>query len=318
MVLRVDHVCKEYRGGVRANDDISIRVNAGQVYGLLGHNGAGKTTLVNQVAGLIRPTSGTIRIGDGDPVADPGFAHRVCSVQPQAQVPLMGVTPRQAITLVARIRGAGRAEAAAATQRLLEALDITEWADTPAERLSGGVRRLAAYCLAAVRPGRVIVLDEPSNDVDPVRRRLLWQQVRSLADDGAAVLLVTHNLTEVERILDRLSVLAHGRVVAEGTVADLRAGAGPALRLDVSLSAGSPEPAVPPFATQPPRRDRQRLVYALDTAGAVAATEWAARMQSAGAIEDFSLYPMRVEDIYLALEEHRPATDEEVNDVVAP
>ncbi|MFC7548696.1 ABC transporter ATP-binding protein [Plantactinospora sp. GCM10030261] len=318
MVLRVDHVCKEYRGGVRANDDISFQVGAGQVHGLLGHNGAGKTTLVNQVAGLVRPTSGTIRIDTGDPVADPGFAHRVCSVQPQAQVPLLGVTPRQAITLVARIRGASRAEAVAATQRLIDALDISEWADTPGERLSGGVRRLTAYCLAAVRPGRVIVLDEPSNDVDPVRRRLLWQHVRSLADDGPAVLLVTHNLTEVERILDRLSVLAQGRVVAEGTVADLRADAGPALRLDVNLSTGRPEPVAPPFAAQPPRRERQRLVYALDPTDAVAATEWATRLQAAGAIDDFSLYPMRVEDIYLALDEHQPATDEEANDVVAP
>ncbi|MEU4558329.1 ABC transporter ATP-binding protein [Actinoplanes sp. NPDC023936] len=304
MDLRIDHVRKEYPRGVLANDDISITVAAGEVYGLLGHNGAGKTTLVRQVAGAIRPTSGTIRIGDGDPVADPGFARRVCSVQPQAQVPLMGVTPRQAISLVARMRGASRAEAAGATQTLMEALDITEWADTPGERLSGGVRRLAAYGLAAVRPGRVVILDEPSNDVDPVRRRLLWQHVRALADAGAAVVLVTHNLTEVEGILDRLSVLAHGRVVVDGTVAELRAEAGPPVRLEIAVTPGREEPSPPPpFRSPPPRRERHRLVYRLDTGDSATAAEWAARLQAAGAISEFTLSPVRVEDIYLALEE---------------
>jgi ABC-2 type transport system ATP-binding protein len=221
MVLEVSHLRKVYKRGVVANDDISLSVAPGEVYGLLGHNGAGKTTLINQVAGIARPTSGTIRLAGGDPVADPDFARRMCSVQAQAQVPLMGVSPREAIDVIARIRGASRAEARAATARLLGSLDIERWANTRGELLSGGVRRLVAFAMAAVWPGQLVILDEPTNDVDPVRRRLMWEQVRALVDDGRAVLVVTHNVIEAERGLDRLSILSRGRVLASGTPAEL-------------------------------------------------------------------------------------------------
>jgi ABC-2 type transport system ATP-binding protein len=90
MLLEIENLTKVYRRGVRANDGISMAVEAGQVLGLLGHNGAGKTTLLNQVVGLVKPTSGTIRIDGRDPVADPAMARRVCSLQPQAQAPLDG------------------------------------------------------------------------------------------------------------------------------------------------------------------------------------------------------------------------------------
>lgn len=93
MLLEIDNLTKVYRKGVRANDGISIQVDAGQVLGLLGHNGAGKSTLLNQVVGSVKPTAGTIRIDGHDPVADPDLARRLCSLQPQAQVPFQGITP---------------------------------------------------------------------------------------------------------------------------------------------------------------------------------------------------------------------------------
>src|SRR5512141_816323 len=109
MLLEINGLTKTYRrGGVRANDGITLSVDAGEVYGLLGHNGAGKTTLVNQVIGLARPDAGSIDLEGADLVADPGSARRACSIQPQAQVPIDGLTPRQAIDLVGRLRG-GRA-----------------------------------------------------------------------------------------------------------------------------------------------------------------------------------------------------------------
>lgn len=226
MLLEIDNLTKIYRRGTRANDGVSLRVDAGQVLGLLGHNGAGKTTLLNQVVGLAKPTAGTIRIDGRDPVADPTMARRACSLQPQAQAPLEGVTPRQAIETLARIRGAGRRRACTRTEELLAALDIEEWAGTTGERLSGGVRRLTAFGMAAAEPGRVVMLDEPTNDVDPVRRRLLWEQVRALGAAGCAVVLVTHNVVEAERAVEHLAILDQGRVVARGTPAELRGGHG--------------------------------------------------------------------------------------------
>ena len=140
-MLHVDRLTKIYRGGVRANDDLSLVVRPGEVLGLLGHNGAGKTTLLNQVAGLVQPTSGTLLLAGRDPVAEPAYARAVCSVQLQAQAPLTGVTPRQAIEIVGRIRGGNRQRVRHRTEQLLAALDITEWARVPGERLSGGIRR---------------------------------------------------------------------------------------------------------------------------------------------------------------------------------
>src|SRR5664279_1169418 len=123
MLLEIDGLTKAYRKGARANDGISLSVEAGEVYGLLGHNGAGKTTLVNQVVGLLRPDAGTIRLGGVDLVADPATARRACSIQPQAQVPIDGLTPDQAIELVGRMRGGRLADVRARRDRLVDALD---------------------------------------------------------------------------------------------------------------------------------------------------------------------------------------------------
>ena len=225
MLLEIQGLTKRYRrGATPANDGIDLTIEAGQVYGLLGHNGAGKTTLVNQIVGLIRPDRGSIRIDGRDVVAAPGFARRTCSIQPQSQVPIDGLTPRLAIETLGRLRG-GRADLARMRAgRLIDALDLGEWRDTDGARLSGGVKRLVSFCMAAVEPGKLVILDEPTNDVDPVRRRLLWAQVRSLADEGAAVLLVTHNVIEAERSVDALAILDHGRVLTQGTPAELKAG----------------------------------------------------------------------------------------------
>ena len=212
--------------GVQANDGVDLRIGAGQVVGLLGHNGAGKTTLVNQVVGLALPDEGAITLAGIDAVARPDEARRLASVQAQANVPITGLTPRRAIDLVGRIRGGSRADVRRRTEHLLDALDLGPWADVTAEKVSGGVARLAAFAMAAVAPGALVVLDEPTNDVDPVRRRLLWTEIRRIADEGAAVLLVTHNVREAETVVDRVTILDHGRVLADETPAGLVGGHG--------------------------------------------------------------------------------------------
>ena len=240
------------RGGVRANDGIALQVDAGEVFGLLGHNGAGKTTLVNQVVGLRRPDAGSIRLDGVDVVADPGFARQVCSLQPQAQLPIDGLTPDQAIELLGRLRGGSPAVVERARDRYVEELSLGEWRGVDGERLSGGVKRLVSFVMAAVVPGRVVILDEPTNDVDPVRRRMLWGQVRALADEGAAVLLVTHNVVEAERSVDRLAILDRGRVIAQGTPASLKAEVADDLRLEIVLEPGAEAAGARPV--RPPLR----------------------------------------------------------------
>ncbi|MEU7908874.1 ABC transporter ATP-binding protein [Actinoplanes sp. NPDC049118] len=289
-MLHIDNLTKVYRRGVRANDGITLEAAAGEVLGLLGHNGAGKTTLLGQVVGLVRPTGGRITLLGRDPVAEPAWARSVCSFQPQAQAPLTGVTTRQAIEIVGRIRGGGHRAVRRRTAELLTALDIEEWADRPGERLSGGVRRLTAFCMAIVEPGGLVMLDEPTNDVDPVRRRLLWEQVRSLAADGRAVVLVTHNIAEAERAIDRVVVLAGGRVAASGTPATLAAGR--EMSLELTLPA---DPPLPAWALRTGRKG-DRLTVTVAGEDAHRAVAWAQSLTAR-----FSLNPVSLEDVYLAL-----------------
>jgi ABC-2 type transport system ATP-binding protein len=301
VLLEIENLTKVYRTGVRANGGIDLSIESGEVFGLLGHNGAGKTTLVNQVVGLLKPTAGSIRIDGADMVADPGLARRLCSFQAQSQVPIDGLTPRQAVELVGQLRGASKADVRRRRARLVDALELGEWLDIDAARLSGGVKRLVAFAMAAVAPGR------------------LWQQVRALADEGAAVLLVTHNVVEAERSVDRLAILDGGLVIAGGTPAELKAGLGAELRLELVIDPQAPELPVSPFG-RPVVPVGNRLMVGLPTDAAGPAVAWAESLQRAGTVEEFTLGPATLEDVYVALVgglEVRPTEMEESFDASA-
>jgi ABC-2 type transport system ATP-binding protein len=328
-VLAIQGLTKTYRGGVRANDGVTLSAEAGQVYGVLGHNGAGKTTILNQIVGLLKPDAGSITIHGHDVIADPGYARRVCSVEAQSQVPINGMTPLQAIRLVGRLRGGSADEVRSRTAALIDALDIGEWARTDGARLSGGVKRLVSFCMAAVVPGRVVILDEPTNDVDPVRRRQLWAQVRALADGGAAVLLVTHNVIEAERSVDRLGILDHGRMIVEGTPAQLKESVSHDLRLELVSEPGMEAPAMAPFLRHV-ARNGSRIVGTVPAAMAGEAAAWAEQLRRDGQMEEFSLAPATLEDVYvdivdraeaergLANQESQSNVSREASDVRAP
>lgn len=302
-VLEIEHVTKDYRKGVRANDDVSLQVAAGEVFGLLGHNGAGKTTLLNQIIGIAEPTSGTIRLNGQDAVADPAMARRLCSMQPQDQAPLDGVSPREAVELMARIRGASRRHAKRRANELIDALETGEWREAKGDKLSGGVRRLTAFMMAAAEPGRLVMFDEPTNDVDPVRRRMLWAQVRALAESGCAVLLVTHNVMEAERAVDRLGILDHGRIVAQGTPAELRgAHAGQLLFEVTAMDSGAAAALASEFDGEKPAIVAgRRMLVQVKADKCQAALAWAQERQQTGQIDEFSFNPVSLEEIYIQL-----------------
>jgi len=280
MLLEVDRVTKVYKGGLKANDDVTLTVDAGEVFGLLGPNGAGKTTVIGQILGLLVPTSGTIRIDGIDVVRRPNIAREACSYQPQSSVPIDGLTPLQAIELAGRIRGGDRARVRQRSRELIDALDLTEW-QKKAATLSGGVSRLVAFCMAAVQPGRIVILDEPTNDVDPLRRKFLWEQVRLLADHGSAVLLVTHNVLEAERCVDRLAIVDGGRVVGSGTPASLKGDLGSWLHLELFLEPGIDPPKLPSFFERPTTAGR-RLIGEVAQGSIAKAVAWATKMRDQG------------------------------------
>jgi ABC-2 type transport system ATP-binding protein len=300
MQLEIKNVTKVYKGKIRANDDISLSIAAGEVFGLLGPNGAGKTTLVSQIIGLAKPDSGAISIDGVDAVANPGYARQTCSFQAQTQVPIAGLSAFQAIELVGRIRGGNKTEVRKRAMELIEKLDLTEWQKTLGLTFSGGVRRLVAFCMAAVMPGKVVILDEPTNDIDPLRRRALWEEVQEMARRGAAVLLVTHNVLEAERVVDRLAIVDEGKVRGMGTPASLKESEGDAMRLELMVEPGAEKPSLPDFLLEPVTLNH-RIVGQVVPAEMTRAITWAQEQKNAGVLEEFLLGPASLEDIYIRL-----------------
>lgn len=308
-VLRITDLTRRY-GQVVANDDVSLRVSPGEVVGLLGHNGAGKTTLVSQIVGLLKPDEGEIRLGQTDAVRNPAAARRYVALQPQAQAPIDGLTPRAAIEIAGQLRGLSARDARASANQLAEELNIGRWLDQRAlpegGGLSGGIRRLTGFAMAVAAPTPLLILDEPTNDIDASRRRLLWEAVRRRGDLGSGVLLVTHNVAEAERIVDELVILNRGRVVAEGSPAHLRGTQDSDLRLELQLPPGAADPSegglCPPALRRVRSGRRTLLTVAADEA--TTAVAWATAQNAAGRIEGFSLAPATLEDAYLALTSH--------------
>jgi ABC-2 type transport system ATP-binding protein len=291
-VLDIRSLTKRYRNGTLANDGIDLAVEPGQVYGLLGPNGAGKTTLVRQVLGLLKPTSGTITLDGVDVVANPGYARRAIGSLPQSQLNMAGIRLGEWVSGVAQLYGVSASEARARTTALVERLQLEPFANTAMMAASGGVRRLAGFAAAIVADPRIIVLDEPTNDVDPVRRQLLWQLIGELGDRGTTVLLVTHNLAEAERYLHQLAIIDRGRILRQGTPAQLRVMLSDRLHLHLTLAAPiDPHPALhaDPAAVGS---------YAFERADLGLVVAWLESQRDMGAISDFRIGPPTLDDIY--------------------
>lgn len=295
--LEVRDLVKRYGSGTLANDNLSLKLEAGEVYGLLGPNGAGKTTLVRQVLGLLRPTSGSIHVDGHDVVADPGYARRSIGFLPQAQFTMDSLHVDEFISGIARLRGLDRAAAQRRTENLLERLELAEFRHTQMMAASGGIRRMAGFAAAIVGGGRLLVLDEPTNDVDPVRRQLLWNIIDELGRDGATVLLVTHNLAEAERVIDRFAIIDEGRILREGTPGALRSVVTDRLRLELTTTA--------PVDPHPMLETEGGGVYLFDEDDLGIVSDWLAGLRAEGLLTDFRIGPPTLDDIYTAVATRR-------------
>lgn len=307
-VLVINQVSKTYAKNILVNDAISLEMAAGEIFGLLGPNGAGKTTLVKQIIGLVKPDSGSIKIDGVDVIRDPNFARQACSFQAQTQVPIAGLTAKQAIELVGMVRGGKSGQVRQRTKELIKYLEMGEWENKSGETFSGGVRRLVAFCMAAVVPGRIVILDEPTNDVDPLRRRLLWKQIRTLSENGSAVLLVTHNVLEAERAVDRLAIINQGKVLRLGRPAEFKEQNGHNIRIEVIFEPRAELKIIPDYFYKP-LVTGQRLIARLPDQDLSKATEWAHQMKADNLIEEFSLGPSSLEDAYLRIIGREDALD---------
>ncbi|MFP7170066.1 ABC transporter ATP-binding protein [Terribacillus sp. 7520-G] len=214
--LQISSISKSYKNGsVKANCDISVELYAGEIVAIIGHNGAGKTTLLNQIIGIVKPDQGQIDYQGKSLIDDTKFARNLVSMMPQFHAPLSGVTLRQSIESILHIRGISGSQNKELSKEILAELKVEQWADRPGEKLSGGLQRLASFAMAVICPPPIILLDEPTNDVDPVRRKLVWNYMRKLANKGHIVIVVTHNLLEVEQYADRFLLFNHGKLIQD-------------------------------------------------------------------------------------------------------
>ena len=209
---------------VVANDGISFTVEPGEAFGLLGPNGAGKTTLVRQLVGLLLPSSGEIRLF-GEPLR-PGRDRRIgrtVGYLPQGSLSLGEFKVGEAVEWTAMLRGCGKGPARSETDELLDALELADLRERQLRKLSGGQRRLVQIGMTLVGRLPVLILDEPTADIDPMLRSRIWALIAARARAGAAVILVTHDVAEAEHVLNRVAILDKGTVAALGTPAELKA-----------------------------------------------------------------------------------------------
>ncbi|MDF2629141.1 MAG: putative transporter ATPase and permease protein [Symbiobacteriaceae bacterium] len=233
-VYSAKHLTKIYPGNDRkANDDLTFEIHEGEVFGLLGPNGAGKSTLVSQLAGLLKPTSGSIRLYGIDVVAHPEAVADYVALQPQGSSAVGDLYPHEAIYHTGRFRGLTSAEARRQTGALLEELNLAAIGRRAINQLSGGQRKLVTLALAFVGDRPVMIFDEPTNELDPEIRRVVWEKLQALNRRGTTILLVTHNVLEAERVIQRVGIVSQGRLMALGTPGELKARVDQRVRLEL-------------------------------------------------------------------------------------
>jgi len=220
----VEGLVREFKKGPRAVDGIDLRVEPGEIYGFLGPNGAGKSTTVLMLTTLLPPTAGSARVAGFDVVREgPKVRGAIGAALQEAALDSL-LTGRDHLRLQTMLQGLPKSERRDRTVELLERVGLTEAADRKVGGYSGGMKRRLDLALALVHRPRVLFLDEPTTGLDPQSRTALWEEVARLArEDGVTVFLTTQYLEEADQLADRVGIIDHGRIVAEGTPTELKA-----------------------------------------------------------------------------------------------
>jgi ABC-2 type transport system ATP-binding protein len=222
--IQAEALAREFKGGIRAVCGIDLAVAPGEIYGFLGPNGAGKSTTVHMLTTLLPPSAGKARVAGFD-VTTEGQQVRGAigaALQEAALDPLL--TGREHLRLQTALHGMARAERKRRSQALLERVGLTEAADRKVQTYSGGMKRRLDLALALAHEPSILFLDEPTTGLDPQSRNALWAEVARLArDEGVTVFLTTQYLEEADVLADRVGIIDHGTIVAEGTPASLKA-----------------------------------------------------------------------------------------------
>ena len=236
VVYSINNLTKVYKGLSRkVNDQITLNIQQGEIFGLLGPNGAGKSTLINQLTGLVRPTSGSIRLFGIDIIKHPHIIPEYVALQSQHMVALRDLYAEEALQYTGRLRGYTAAEAHKQADALIEEMGLGHFRRRLVRQLSGGQARLLNLSLAFVGRRPIQIFDEPTNDLDPVVRKQVWEKLLCLHREGVTIIIVTHNVMEAERVIQRVGIINQGQLLVVGAIGELKARVDQRIRLELVL-----------------------------------------------------------------------------------
>ena len=304
----VERLQKSY-GPTHALGGIDLEVAEGTILGLLGPNGAGKTTAVRILTTLLDPDGGRAEVLGLDVVRDAAALRSQIGLAGQYAAVDGQLTGRENLRLVGRLYHLRAAEAARRADELIERFELAEAADRPAKTYSGGMRRRLDLAASLVNNPPVLFLDEPTTGLDPRGRIGLWDVISQLVKGGTTVLLTTQYLEEADRLADRIAVIDAGRIIAEGTVDELKTTVGgTVLEVRVADQAQAPDAlrALAALGQGEPQRAGENGLLSLPTTASVALVVEAARtFDAAGiAVADLALRRPTLDDVFLTLTSH--------------
>ena len=243
-MIRISHLNKRF-GEVKALRGISFHVDAGEIYGLLGPNGAGKTTTIEVLCGLVIPDSGEAHLNGVDVIRSPVEARRHLGVVPQEVTLYKELSARDNLGFFGQLYGLRGRELKARVHDVLTRMSLADRSREPVERFSGGMLRRLNIAAGILHRPKVLLLDEPTVGLDPQTRAAILDLIRSIAREGTAVVYTTHYMDEAEKLCDRIAIIDHGAILAEGTLPQLKQAAGEreivALRGTFRPDAGPPD-----------------------------------------------------------------------------
>ncbi|MFN8439287.1 MAG: ABC transporter ATP-binding protein [Caldilineaceae bacterium] len=294
-VYELHNVSKQYSPYLPfANHEIFFQIGEGEIFGLLGDNGAGKSTLIRQMVNLVKSTAGEITFF-GKPLHQQALELPLSvGYMPQRQAAVNQLTAHEALYFTAHLRGLSRNDAQKERDRLIGLWQIGPVAHKPAARLSGGEGRLLQLALAMAGSPPVMILDEPTNELSPQRRKQVWENLRQInQQQGTTIIFITHDAIEAEKIIQRVGILHHGKLLAIGKPSDLKRQIDHQLRLELHFSPDTPPKLAPTLPIT--QLDTGRwLVYL----GHNQVEQTLASLDMAK-IDDFKLYSATLEDLYL-------------------
>jgi ABC-2 type transport system ATP-binding protein len=302
------------RGNVRALDGVSLEIEAGTVLGLLGPNGAGKTTAVRILSTILEPDSGRAAILGHDVVKEPEVVRRIIGLAGQYATVDENLTGRENIYMVGRLCHLSRKVSARRADELLEAFDIAHAGNRVLKTYSGGMRRRLDLAAALVANPPVLFLDEPTTGLDPQSRQDLWGVIEDLVGAGTTVLLTTQYLEEADRLARDIVVVDHGRVIAEGTPAELKSDLGTsvvAVTLGSAETARAAEALLAPLSDKPPVIDHEVVELTVENGPAVGAEVLRSLDAANIPVAGLALREPSLDDVFLSLTGHKTEAETE-------